>query len=374
MDDDDPAPATEPLGICSSLVENSPDPIAVVDSHYVYRLVNTAFSERYGKTPDEIIGIPAAELLGDDVFHNSVLPHLDSCFSGKLTSYQEWFTYPEIGARYTEVRCYPLRGDGLIRHVASQMRDITDQKAAEDALRDSEERYRALANSSFLWEQLLGPEGRYVFISPSCERITGYRPEEFVADPNLLEKIAHPADMALVARHLKEERRIGRTARQIEFRIIHRSGEERWMGHLCQPVFGRNGTWLGWRGSSRDLTERKRFEESLATSEERFRRVFENAPIGIAMAGADHRFTEANPAFCLMTGYSEEELRELSIEDITHPHDVAKSTALLRRLWRGEIRTHVRLEKRYVRKEGEVFRGYSRRHCSGGRPGSQSAD
>lgn len=193
--------------------------------------------------------------------------------------------------------------------------------------------------------------------APELLGIYGYRADELLANSNLLERIAHPEDRAIVARHLREERQVGSVARQMEFRIVHRSGEERWVGHLCQPIFGRDGDWLGWRGSSRELTERRRFEESLAASEERFRRIFEDAPIGIAMTAADHRFSQANSAFCLMTGYSEEELRELSIEDITHPQDLSKSADLLTRLWKGEIHTHVRLEKLHVKKSGEPFRG-----------------
>jgi PAS domain S-box-containing protein len=133
----------------------------------------------------------------------------------------------------------------------------------ERELKESEERFRALADFTYDWEYWLNSDGDYVYISPSCERITGYRSDEFLKNPELLEAIVHPDDRAIVTKHLREEPIEGSVVHPIEFRAISRSGEERWIEHVCQPVYSSTGNYMGRRGSNRDISERKRAEEAL---------------------------------------------------------------------------------------------------------------
>jgi PAS domain S-box-containing protein len=136
-------------------------------------------------------------------------------------------------------------------------------EAMESELRKSEERFRTVADFTYDWEYWLGPDGNYLYVSPSCERITGYRADEFHSDPRLLEMIIHPDDRALVGHHLREEPLESTGTLPVAFRIITRDGEERWLEHVCQPVYGADGNYLGRRGSNRDVTERRRAEEAL---------------------------------------------------------------------------------------------------------------
>jgi PAS domain S-box-containing protein len=108
----------------------------------------------------------------------------------------------------------------------------------------------------------MAPAGNYLYVSPSCERVTGYRAYEFIKDPVLLQKIVHPDNYALITRHL-EEGLESQEALSIDFRIITRNGEERWIEHVCQPVYDADGRYLGRRASNRNITERKRAEEAL---------------------------------------------------------------------------------------------------------------
>jgi PAS domain S-box-containing protein len=135
--------------------------------------------------------------------------------------------------------------------------------AMEEELRESEERFRAVADFTYDWEYWLNPDGDYVYVSPSCQRITGYSAEAFRQDPKLLETILHPDDREMVTTHLREEPKEGSVVYPVEFRIITRSGEERWLEHVCQPVYGSDGKYMGRRGSNRDITERRRAEEAV---------------------------------------------------------------------------------------------------------------
>ncbi len=109
-------------------------------------------------------------------------------------------------------------------------------------------------------------------------------------------------------------------------------------------------------GVSRDISERVKAEEALNRSEERFRRIFEASPIGIVTASTDFLFLQTNDAFCRMTGYSAKELSSLTFRDITHPDHLAGDLLNVEKLIRGEIPFY-RTEKRYLRKNGEVYWG-----------------
>jgi PAS domain S-box-containing protein len=140
--------------------------------------------------------------------------------------------------------------------------DISERKRMEEALKQSEqEKFRTVADFTYDWEYWIDPAGALCYVSPSCERITGYRSEEFSQHPDLLTEIIHPEDKSLVGAHLST---IGlEDAYEIDFRIVTRKGEIRWIGHSCQPVYRDDGSWFGRRVSNRDITERKQIEEIL---------------------------------------------------------------------------------------------------------------
>ncbi len=130
-----------------------------------------------------------------------------------------------------------------------------------EELRAAEVRYKTVADNTYAFEYWLDPEGRFLYASPSSMRVYGRQPEEFLADPSLREKVILPEDRPVFERHRAEE--AARAPGEMEVRIMKPDGNIRWVSHSCQPVFDRNGTHLGQRGSSRDVTEHKQAEEAL---------------------------------------------------------------------------------------------------------------
>jgi PAS domain S-box-containing protein len=138
--------------------------------------------------------------------------------------------------------------------------EIEERKQAEEALRQSEMKYRIVADNTYDWEWWRDPEGNFIYVSPSCKGVTHHEAEEFIKDPGLLLKIIHPDDKTSFINHQNEtEKEI--FPGEVEFRIFHPDGSFRWLTHACQPVFDEQGRFLGRRGNNRDITERKEIEK-----------------------------------------------------------------------------------------------------------------
>ncbi|MBI5894989.1 MAG: PAS domain S-box protein, partial [Desulfobacterales bacterium] len=142
----------------------------------------------------------------------------------------------------------------------------------------------ALPHRGRLQLRWIGPEGALRYVSPSCERITGYAVEEFVKDPDLLIDIVHAMDRKKIAEHLAKDLTGDQESDSLDFRITTRNGREIWINHNCQPVFANDGTFLGRRVGNRDITERKCIEANLQLHHERFLTVLDSIDAAIFVA------------------------------------------------------------------------------------------
>ncbi|MDD5297524.1 MAG: response regulator [Rhodocyclaceae bacterium] len=132
---------------------------------------------------------------------------------------------------------------------------------AESALRESEAKYRLLAENSADCIFWVGPDGHFKYASPACETLTGYAADEFMAESCLVTRIIHPDDRAAYKAHAAQPTNLD--AEEIEFRVVRKDGSVIWVAHHCQPVFNEAGEYLGRSSSNRDVTERKRVAEEL---------------------------------------------------------------------------------------------------------------
>jgi len=219
--------------------------------------------------------------------------------------------------RFVYEKCAHVRdASGRIVKSLGMVHDITERKRAEQALRESESKFRIVADNTHDFEFWLDPDGRYVYVSPSCERITGYRPADFLADPELRIKTAHPDDRRMLEEH-RRDIELGKPG-ALDFRTVHRDGSIRWIGHVCQPVFGSDGKFLGTRGSNRDITERKQAEAELRRSRDQWERTFATVPDMIAILDREHRIVRVNKAMADRLGVAPEKAVGLHCYEVVH--------------------------------------------------------
>ncbi len=172
--------------------------------------------------------------------------------------------------------------------ILSDVIDITAQKEAEEALRQSVEKFHVVSDFSYYWELWRDPDGNYLYISPACERISGYSPEDFAKNPKLLEEIIHPEDQEKWKKHTQEYH-TSHSAEdaETEFRIITKNGKTRWLNHVCRAIVDSRGNWLGRRASQGDVTEKRQLQQHIEeTARRREREVQISAEITQEIASA----------------------------------------------------------------------------------------
>ncbi len=230
--------------------------------------------------------------------------------------------------------------------------DVTERNRAEEALRNSEEKFRTVADFTYDWEYWVGPSGVMIYVSPSCEQISGHSAAEFLADPHLLERIIHPDDVAIYQTHM-HEKFDQEHATSIDFRITKPNGEVRWINHVCQLVRGADGRWLGRRASNRDITERKRAEEELQLSNERFEKSFRAFPNGLVISVlTTGKILEVNDSFLEIFGYSRAEVLDRTSESLGLFEDMNDRQRLIQLMQQQGGQRNIEINVR--RKSGEV--------------------
>jgi PAS domain S-box-containing protein len=241
-------------------------------------------------------------------------------------------------------------GSGKLIGAVNVLVDISDRKRAED---------RVLFQAHLL-EQVQAAviatdmRGIVTHWNEHAEKLYGWTREEAMGR-NITELTVGPEEAGL-AEGIMEGVRSGATW-EGEFEVRRRDGS-RFLAHVTDSLIrDAEGQAVGIVGVSTDITERKRTEEELRESEERFRAFFETAAVGAAQADpTTGRFLQVNEKLCRFLGYAREELLSMTSSDVTHPDHWARDLEGLSRLLRGEVREYT-AEKRYVRKDGQTVWG-----------------
>ncbi len=144
------------------------------------------------------------------------------------------------------------------------------KRRSDEALRESEERFRAIANYTYDWESWIGTKGETLWVNPAVERMTGYTVREAMHMLDYPIQIIHPDDRERMAEVFRGAQ-AGSSGADIQFRILHKDGSVIWGAIAWQPIYGENGDCLGFRSSVRNITQRKRAEDALDSMRKQLR-------------------------------------------------------------------------------------------------------
>ncbi len=277
---------------------------------YRFLAVNPAFERMTGLKAEAIVGhtvlevIPGTEQHWIDTFGKVAL-------SGEPVLFENYAT--ELGKHF-EVRAFrPFAG-----RFACMFVDITERKIAEEALRESEERFRFLVDNSsdLIWK--LKPDGIFSYVAPSWKKTLGYDPSSMEDKPFQL--FVHPDDVLACERYMSEVLDAGESLPGPQYRVKHANGTWRWHEGNIAPVFGDDGRCLYFVGVSRDITERKQAEEQLLEKTDLLQNITNHMFDMVSMTDLEGVFTYIGPSHRIL-GFEREQLIGTRAFDYVHPDD-----------------------------------------------------
>ena len=249
---------------------------------------------------------------------------------------------------YENPNRYSERDRDFLASIAAQVALAIERKQAEEAVHESEERYRLLIENSGEAILVTQPDGTIQSANPEACRIFG-RSEDEIRQLGRT-GIVDPKDPRLPSA-LEERRRTGQF--KGELNLLRKDGTV-FPAELSTTVFTDSRGDEKTSMIIRDITGRRRAEELLRESEERFSSAFKYASIGMALLTTEGQWFRVNRALCELVGYSEAELTQKTFQDITHPDDLETDLDHVRQLLAGKIDSY-QIEKRYFHKLGHVL-------------------
>jgi|GEM_PF-1657793 len=237
-----------------------------------------------------------------------------------------------------------LRQRSLAKRNIQRLQNELDQcRHACEALRQSELKFRMIADWTDDWETWTDPDGRPLYVSPACKRMTGYDADAFLQEPNMFGRLAHSDDRARWEAHMQKQAYNSGQRCQMRLRIHTAQGAERWIEHACQAVYDAEGTFLGRRASNRDVTENERMTRKLTREQRRLKNIETGMDLATWEWDVQTGETVFNAHWAEMLGYRPADLGPTTIQtwrNLTHPDDLPAVDCEINRHIRGESQSY----------------------------------
>lgn len=256
------------------IVSASTDGICVLDINYIYRIVNQAYLGWHQKQSHEMVGHQVSDIIDESHFRKVMKSRLDRAMAGETVQYEQWLNLSAFGKQpqFISTTYVPYReSDDTISGILVSLRNLTDLKLAEHALRQSEARMRSIATNipGAIYTYVLRVDGSFGFeyMSDGCRELFEIEPEQTLPDANILLVQIHPSD------HDNYYEAVATSATNLtpfshEWRHILPSGKVKWILANARPE-GRDNGDIVWHGVAMDASDRKNAEEKLRQSWER---------------------------------------------------------------------------------------------------------
>jgi len=317
--------------------------------------VNPYFCEHSGYTRDELLALPPDGYLHADSVPAEIAA-TERLLAGEVSSYTEERRYrrKDGSSGWLESSRSLVRdAGGNPERIISVGRDISAQRRAKQDLRQSEDRLSALVKYAPIGITELSTAGNFVSANAFFCDLLGYQLREL--RQLTTSDVTHPDDVAADQAQLKRLISGAINSYAISKRYLRKDGGTLWVAISRSVVHGSGARVTRIVSVVRDVTAQRQAEESLRRSEASLRALVDNAPVGIVDVFPDGSLRGANPAYCQITGYSEDELRRLAgLQEIDDPRDYPADRAQLHSLMSGATGVEA-LRKRYIRKDGQVI-------------------
>jgi PAS domain S-box-containing protein len=299
-----------------TLVETADDFITEINARGVILYASPGFYGITGYKPADILGRTPFEFMDPPYAMRAKRIFEEKAKNKeKILGLQETLVCKDGSSVTLETNASPFfDSDGKLLGYCAASRDITHLKKTEDALRESERRYRNLVETIDEYIAESDATGRCTYASPKIFDFIGYQPEELVGKRPF--DFMEPAEALRVKTIFYEKAVKHEPFDYLENTLIHKNGTAVVMETSGTPFFGEDGKLLGYRTISRDITRRKEAAEALARAEAKYRDIFENAVEGIYRSVPAGRYTDVNPAFARIFGYDSPEELKTAVNDI----------------------------------------------------------
>lgn len=326
---------------------------AIPDLFFRLDYGGTILDCKAGKTSD--LYISRQKLIGHKIFEIPVKPVKEQLW-GALESVKQTMTPMSIEyslmlqerEHFYEARFIPLLEDQIIVII----RNVTERKLAEKALRESEEKYRSIFENSVEGIFQAMPGGRLINANPTLARMFGYgSPEEMITSSSW----AGGKQFVVLQDSTKFSELIGQygVLRGFETQVYRKDKNRIWVSINARLVRDKEGGILCYEGTIENITDRKRAEEALFESEEKYRSIIEESHVGVYII-QNGFFSFVNRRFCEIHGYAYDEVvRKMGPKDFVVPEDWPFVEESLKKRYIGEVKT-AELTHRVRRKGGEI--------------------
>jgi|GEM_PF-750506 PAS domain S-box-containing protein len=331
------------------LMENSMVHLAVIDPQGTVLYENPTMERLLGYEIGELKGTNAFEFLHpEDLPRGLEVMRQLLAFPDKVVAAEVRYRHKDGSWRIMEVKAKNLLDEPVIRGIVVNTQDITERKLAEEAVRQSEQRFRLLMENSMVHLAIFDAQGTVLYENPTMERLLGYEIGELDGKNGFA--LIHPEDLPRAWEVMRQLLESPGKVFSTEVRYRHKDGSWRILevkvkNLLNEPLI------RGVVANTQDITERKEAEEAVRQSEQRFRLLMENSMVHLAIIDAQGTVIYENPSMESPLGYESGEFEGKNRLDLMHPEDLPRALEVLRQMLGapGQVFTE---EVRYRHKDG----------------------
>ena len=338
--------------VTSAATEAMPDGVIMVDMSGIVLYINKAFEKIMGYKADELVGTSALELPTYRGPRDQVkaLETLKEVMEKGSAQHIDIGAVSKSGREMTISFASSLIRDaqGNPRTLVAVIRDITERKRAEETLKEREENFRLLIDNSLDTSVIVNIDQSIRYVSPSVKQTLGYEPEELIGE-NAFDYLS-PEDIENITRNYDDLAHYPGQPVSIEVRFRHKDGSWRLLDGIANNLT-HDPTVAGIVVNVRDITQRRRAEETLKEREEHFRALIENSLEGIAILNKDLTIRYESPSAERILGYTLKELLGKDSLQFIHPEDIPRAQKAFKALTKHTAQA-VPAAVRFLHKDG----------------------